>query len=230
MPVELLKKALTLFPCGFAQMYGQTESGPFTTVLKPEDHVLDGSEKRLARLASSGRAALNYEVRIVDGDDADVPTGQVGELIVRSEAMMIGYWQMPDETLKKLRGGWLHTGDLARMDEDDYVYIVERKNDMIISGGVNIYPREVEEVLYSHPDVSEASVIGLPDEHWGEVVKAVIVLKETDKRVTEAEIIEFCGDRLAGYKKPKSVDFWEALPKSSTGKILKKEIRKQYAR
>ncbi len=230
MPVELLKKALTLFPCGFAQMYGQTESGPFTTVLKPEDHVVDGSEKRLARLASSGKAALNYEVRIVDGDDADVPTGQVGELIVRSEAMMVGYWQMPEETLKKLRGGWLHTGDLARMDEDGYVYIVERKNDMIISGGVNIYPREIEEVLYSHPEVSEASVIGLPDEHWGEVVKAVIVLRETGKRVTEAEIIEFCGNRLAGYKKPKSVDFWDELPKSSTGKILKKEIRRQYAR
>jgi acyl-CoA synthetase (AMP-forming)/AMP-acid ligase II len=228
MPVELLKKALAIFPCGFAQLYGQTESGPFTTVLKPEDHVLDGSEKRLSRLASSGKPALNYEIRIVDEDDHDVPVGAVGEIIGRSEAMMIGYWQMAEESRKKLKNGWLHTGDLGRFDEDGYVYIVERKNDMIISGGVNIYPREIEEVLYRHPAVSEASVIGLPDEHWGEVVKAVVVLKN-GAEVTEGELIEFCGKNLAGYKKPKSVDFWEELPKSPQGKILKKEIRTHYA-
>jgi acyl-CoA synthetase (AMP-forming)/AMP-acid ligase II len=227
MPVELLKKALAVFPCGFAQMYGQTESGPVITILKPEDHVLDGSEKRLARLASSGRAVVNCEVRIVDEDDREVPTGQVGEIVCRSEAMMIGYWQMPEETEKKLLNGWLHTGDLGRMDEDGYVYIVERKNDLIISGGVNIYPREIEEVLYSHPAVSEVSVVGLPDEHWGEVVKAVVVLKDR-AQATEGDLIDFCGRRLAGFKKPKSVDFWNELPKSSTGKILKKEIRKRY--
>jgi long-chain acyl-CoA synthetase len=227
MPVELLKQALAIFPCGFAQLYGQTESGPFTTVLKPEDHVLDGKEKSMARLASSGKPALNYEIRIVDENDNDVPVGEVGELIGRSEAMMIGYWQMPDETEKKLKNGWLHTGDLARFDEEGYVYIVERKNDMIISGGVNVYPREIEEVLYRHPAVSEASVIGLPDEHWGEVVKAVIVLK-SGAQATEDEIKEFCGKNLAGFKKPKSVDFWKELPKSPQGKILKKEIRKQY--
>ena len=197
-------------------------------MLKPEDHVLDGSEKGLARLASSGRAAINYEIRIVDEDDNEVPVGQVGEIMGRSEAMMMGYWQMPQETAKKLRNGWLHTGDLGRIDEDGYVYIVERKNDLIISGGVNIYPREIEEVLYGHPAVSEASVVGLPDEHWGEVVKAVIVLK-VGAKATEAEIIDLCGKRLAGFKKPKSVDFWDELPKSSTGKILKKEIRKRYA-
>ncbi len=228
MPVELLKKALSIFPCGFAQMYGQTESGPFTTVLKPEDHVLDGTEKCLARLASSGKAAINYEIRIVDEQDNDVPVGEVGEIIGRSEAMMIGYWQMPEETQKKLKNGWLHTGDLGKLDEDGYVYIVERKNDMIISGGVNVYPREIEEVLYRHPAVSEASVIGLPDEHWGEVVKAVIVLKE-GAQASEAEIIEFCGKNLAGFKKPKTVDLWKELPKSPQGKILKKEIRKHYA-
>jgi acyl-CoA synthetase (AMP-forming)/AMP-acid ligase II len=227
MPVELLKKALAVFPCGFAQMYGQTESGPFTTVLKPEDHIMDGSEQRLARLASSGKAAINYELRIVDENDVELPRGQIGELIGCSEAMMIGYWQMPEETEKKLKNGWLHTGDLGKMDDDGYIYIVERKNDMIISGGVNIYPREIEEVLYSHPAVSEVSVIGLPDEHWGETVKAVIVLKDGES-TTEADIIEFCGSRLAGYKKPKSVDFWKELPKSSTGKLLKKEIRRRY--
>ena len=227
MPVELLKKALAIFPCGFAQLYGQTESGPFTTVLRPEDHLLDGSEKRVARLASSGKPAVNYEIRIVDENDNDVAVGEVGEIIGRSEAVMMGYWQMPEETEKKLKNGWLHTGDLGRLDEDGYVYIVERKNDLIISGGVNVYPREIGEVLYRHPAVSEASVIGLPDEHWGEVVKAVIVLKR-GAQATEAEIIEFCGRNLAGFKKPKSVDFWKELPKSPQGKILKKEIRKQY--
>jgi long-chain acyl-CoA synthetase len=227
MPVELLKKALTIFPCGFAQMYGQTESGPFTTVLRPEDHILDGTEKSIARLASSGKPALNYEIRIVDENDDDVPVGDVGEIIGRSEAMTIGYWQMPEATAEKLKNGWLHTGDLGRFDEDGYIYIVERKNDMIISGGVNVYPREIEEILYTNPVVSEVSVIGLPDEHWGEVVKAVIVLKK-GAVATEAEIIEFCGKHLAGFKKPKSVDFWEELPKSSTGKILKKDIRKHF--
>ncbi len=227
MPVELLKKALAIFSCGFAQLYGQTESGPLTTVLKPEDHVLDGSEKSLARLASCGKPTINYEIRVVDGDDHDVPIGEVGEIIGRSEAMMAGYWQMPEQTAKKLKNGWLHTGDLGRLDEDGYVYMVERKDDLIISGGVNVYPREVEEVLYRHPAVSEATVIGLPDEHWGEVVKAVIVPKE-GVPVTEGELLEFCGRNLAGFKKPKSVEFWRELPKSAQGKILKKEIRKHY--
>jgi len=228
MPVELLKKALTIFPCGFAQLYGQAESGPVTTVLKPEDHVLGNSEKSLARLASCGKPAVNYEIRIVDENDNDVPIGEVGEIIGRSEAMMKGYWQMPEETAKKLKNGWLHTGDLGRFDEDGYVYVVERKDDMIISGGVNVYPREIEEVLYRHPAVSEASVIGLPDEHWGEVVKAVVVPK-VGAHVTEAEIIDFCAKNLAGFKKPKTVDFWKELPKSPQGKILKKEIRKRFA-
>jgi long-chain acyl-CoA synthetase len=227
MPVELLKRAITVFPCGFAQMYGQTESGPFTTFLSPEDHILDGTEKSISRLASSGKPALNYEIRIVDEDDNDVPPGNVGEIIGRSEAMTIGYWQMPEATAEKLKNGWLHTGDLGRFDEDGYIYIVERKNDMIISGGVNVYPREIEEVLYKHPAVSEASVIGVPDEHWGEIVKAVVVLKKGTS-TTEAEIIGFCGKHLAGFKKPKSVDFWQELPKSSTGKILKKDIREAF--
>ena len=227
MPVELLKKALAVFPCGFAGLYGLTESGPVTTLLKPEDHLLDGSEKSLARLASCGKPVINYEIRIVDEDDNDVPVGEVGEIACKSEAMMVGYWQMPEETARKLKNGWLHTSDLGKLDEDGYMYVVERKDDMIVSGGVNIYPREIEEVLYKHPAVSEASVIGLRDEHWGEVVKAVIVPKK-GVRITGVEIIEFCGKNLAGFKKPKSVDFWEELPKSPQGKILKKEIRKHY--
>jgi long-chain acyl-CoA synthetase len=227
MPAELLRQALEIFPCGFAQLYGQTESGPFTTVLKPEDHMVSGPGAKLDRLASSGKAAINYEIRIVDENDKDVAVGEVGEIIGRSEAMTIGYWQMPEATEEKLRDGWLRTGDLGKFDEEGFIYIVERKNDMIISGGVNIYPREVEEVLYKHPAVSEVSVIGTPDEHWGEVVKAAVVLKN-GSAVTEAELIAFCGERLAGYKKPKTVDFWKELPKSPQGKILKKEIRKAY--
>lgn len=227
MPAELLQRALEIFPCGFAQMYGQTESGPLTTVLKPEDHAISGSGMNLQRLASSGKPAVNYEIRIVDDDDNDVPVGEVGEIIGRSEAMTIGYWQMPEASVRKLKNGWLHTGDLGKYDEEGYIYIVERKDDLIISGGVNIYPREIEEVLYKHPAVSEASVVGLPDEHWGEIVKAVIVLKK-DFSATEAEIIDFCGKHLAGFKKPKSVDFWEELPKSAVGKLLKKEIRQRY--
>ena len=227
MPVELLKRALGRFRCGFAQLYGQTESGPLTTILKPEDHILEGREEQIARLASAGRPVINYEIRIVDDEERDLPAGQVGEIIGRSEAMMKGYWDLPKETEEKLKGGWLRTGDLGRFDEAGYMYVVERKNDMIISGGVNIYPREIEEVLYQHPAVFEASVIGIPDEYWGESVKAVIVLKEGISATGE-EIIRFCGERLAGFKKPKSVDFWKELPKSPQGKILKKTIREEY--
>jgi acyl-CoA synthetase (AMP-forming)/AMP-acid ligase II len=229
MPVELLKRALQRFRCGFAQLYGQTESGPLTTVLKPEDHVLEGSKAQLARLASAGKAVVSYEIRIVDDADRDVAVGEVGEIISRSEAMMKGYWNLPDETAEKLKNGWLHTGDLGRVDKDGYVYVVERKNDMIISGGVNIYPREIEEVLYQHPAVQEAAVIGVPDEYWGESSKAVVVLRG-GAQATQEDIIRFCGERLAGFKKPKSVDFWQELPKSPQGKILKKSIKEFYAK
>jgi acyl-CoA synthetase (AMP-forming)/AMP-acid ligase II len=198
MPVELLKRAMQRFKCGFAQLYGQTESGPMTTVLKPEDHVLEGSPEKLARLASAGKPVVCYEIRIVDDQERDVAVGEVGEIIGRSEAMMKGYWKLPKETKEKLKNGWLHTGDLGRVDEAGYVYVVERKNDMIISGGVNIYPREIEEVLYQHPAVLEASVIGVPDEYWGESAKAVIVLRQ-GAQASQDDIIRFCGERLAGF-------------------------------
>jgi long-chain acyl-CoA synthetase len=227
MPVELLKRALQKFKCGFAQLYGQTESGPLTTILHPEDHILEGSERELQKLGSAGRPVLSYEIRIVDEQGKDVSIGEVGEIIGKSEAMMKRYWKLPKETAKKLKDGWLHTGDLGRFDEDGYVYIVDRKNDMIISGGVNIYPREVEEVLYQHPSVFETSVIGVQDDYWGEAVKAIIVLKE-GATASEEEIIEFCGEHLAGYKKPKSVEFWKELPKSPQGKILKRAIRERF--
>jgi acyl-CoA synthetase (AMP-forming)/AMP-acid ligase II len=227
MPVELLKRALQKFKCGFVQLYGQTEGGPSITILYPEDHGLEGFDQQLQKLGSAGRPVISYEVRIVDEQGRDVPVGEIGEIIGKSEAVMKRYWRLPKETAEKLKDGWLHTGDLGKFDEDGYLYIVDRKGDMIISGGVNIYPREVEEILYQHPSVLEASVIGVPDDYWGEAVKAIIVLKK-GVTVSGDEIIEFCGDHLASYKKPKSVEFWMELPKSPQGKILKKDIRKRF--
>ncbi|MBI5521149.1 MAG: long-chain-fatty-acid--CoA ligase [Desulfarculus sp.] len=226
MPVELLKQALARFKCGFMQFYGQTETGPLTTVLRPEDHQLD-SEAGRTRLASCGRPALLFEVRLVDPEDRPVPLGEVGELTVRGEPMTLGYWELPEESAQLLAGGWLHTGDYARQDQDGFVYIVDRKNDMIISGGKNIYPREVEEVLYTHPAVLEVSVIGVPDPHWGESVQAVVVLKDGMKASAE-ELIGFCKANMASYKKPRTVEFRPALPKSPTGKILKRVLRDEY--
>ncbi len=232
MPVELLKKALSAFGrfgTGFCQQYGATETGPLTTTLPPEDHVLDGPENKVKKLASAGRPVLDYQVRIVDAEGNDVPVGEVGEIAVKSEAMMIGYWRLPDKTAEKIKDGWLHTGDMAYFDEDGYVYIVDRKDDLIISGGKNIYPREVEEALYEHPAVLEATVVGVPDDHWGEAVKAVVALKP-GRRVEEAELIAFVGQRVAGYKKPKSVEFWPELPKSASGKLLRRKVREKYWR
>jgi acyl-CoA synthetase (AMP-forming)/AMP-acid ligase II len=178
-------------------------------------------------LESAGRAALHCEVRLVDDSGNDVPVGEVGEIVIRSDAMSIGYWALPEETAKLIKDGWLYTGDFGRFDEQKNVYIVDRKTDMIISGGKNIYPREIEEVLYSHEAVLEAAVIGVPDEHWGESVKAIVVLKDK-KEVGEEEIISLCKENLASYKKPKSVEFRQELPKNPSGKILKKMIREQY--
>lgn len=227
MPVELLTRAMRKFKCQFMQLYGQTESGPGISALQPEDHVLEGTAIQKARLASAGRPYLGCEIRIVDKEGTEVPRGEVGEIIVQTEAMTIGYWKLPHETERTIIDGWLYTGDFGRMDEEGYVYIVDRKHDMIISGGKNIYPREIEELLYKHEAVLEAAVIGVPDEHWGESVKALVVLKEGMK-ATEGEIIDFCKRQLASYKKPRSVEFKKELPKNPTGKILKRVIRADY--
>jgi acyl-CoA synthetase (AMP-forming)/AMP-acid ligase II len=155
-----------------------------------------------------------------------VAANQPGELIVRSDSSFSGYWKNPEKTAETLRNGWVHTGDVATRDEDGYIYIVDRKKEMIVSGGVNIYPAEVETVLYTHPDVLQAAVIGVPDEHWGEAVKAVVELRE-GAQATEQDIIEFCKERLASYKKPKSVDFVKGLVGTS-GKVAKRELRERY--
>jgi len=227
MPVDRLKKAMAVFKCDFMQTFGQTEASPMISILRPDDHIPDGSEEEVKRLASCGRRAFNVEVKIVDEDDNKVAAGEVGEILAKGHNVMKGYWNMPEETAKTLRNGWLHTGDMGRMDDEGYIYIVDRKKDMIISGGENIYPKEIEEVLYTHPSILEAAVIGVPDEKWGEAVKAVVVLKEGEK-VTEDEIIEFCKKNLAGYKKPKSVNFIDTLPRTPSGKVLKPELREKY--
>ncbi|MFN0085928.1 MAG: long-chain-fatty-acid--CoA ligase [Blastocatellia bacterium] len=229
MPLELLRRAMRSFPgVEFSQGYGQTESSPLLTVLLPEDHRLEGTERELRRLNSCGRPVIGVEVEIVGEDGLPVRRGEVGEVVARGPNVMRGYWKRPEETAAALRDGWLRTGDMAMEDEDGYLYLVDRKKDMIISGGENVYSTEVENALYEHPAIREAAVIGVPDEKWGEAVRAIVTLRE-GATITEQELIDFCGARLADYKTPKSVEIRGGeLPKSGTGKILKKELRAPY--
>ncbi|GAX88969.1 fatty acid--CoA ligase [Effusibacillus lacus] len=226
-PAEVLKKAIEVLGCEFFQAYGMTEASPCLTILRSEHHVVDGSQKDTRRLASCGQALFNVDLKIVDPEGREVPYGVVGEIIARGPNIMKGYWNRPEETAAALKDGWYWSGDMGAMDEDRFVYIIDRKKDMIITGGENVYSVEVENVIYQHPAVLEAAVIGVPDEKWGEAVKAVVVLKP-GQTVSAEELIEFCGTRLANYKVPKSVDFVEALPKSGAGKILKRTLRDQY--
>ncbi len=229
MPVARLREAIQRFGSIFSQIYGLTETVSEATCLWTDEHVLSGSPEETRRLGSCGRETINSQVRVVrpDGKDVARDCEEVGEIIISGDMLMKGYWNMPEVTADTIRDGWLYSGDLATMDSDGYIYIVDRKKDMIISGGINIYPREIEEVLYKHPVVYEAAVIGIPDEEWGEKVTAVIVAKE-GQEVTEEEIIEYCKERLATYKKPKTVLFTSVLPKTPTGKILKRELRNLY--
>jgi acyl-CoA synthetase (AMP-forming)/AMP-acid ligase II len=228
MPVEVLKRGMKTWGPIFAQAYGETESGPAITDLPRQDHcVLDKPPEEQKILASAGRPSIGVHVRVVDDKDNDVKTGEVGEIIVQSKHIMVEFWHKPDETRETLINGWLHTGDMGTYDEKGYVYIVDRKRDMIISGGENIYPREVEETIYQHPSVLEAAVIGIPDPYWVEKVHAVVTLKE-GASLTEQELIDFCKQALARYKAPKSVEFVDALPKNPAGKILKRELREKY--
>jgi fatty-acyl-CoA synthase len=188
------------------------------TILKAEDS--------LRKRECVGPPLPFLEMKIVDDQDQPVPVGEVGELICRGPNVMKGYYKDPQATREALKGGWLHTGDLARMDEEGFVYIVDRKKDMIISGGENIYPREIEEALYHHPKIQEAAVIGTPDPLWGESVKAFVVLKE-GAAMREEEVMEYCKNHLASYKKPKAVEFLNALPRNPSGKVLKTILRNQ---
>ena len=229
MPVELLKRAMKLLPnAEFGQGYGQTESSPLLTSLPHEDHITEGEERLTRRLASCGRPVAGVEIEIQKDDGAFAQPGEVGEVIARGPNVMMGYWKRPEETAATLRDGWLHTGDMAVADEDGYIYLVDRKKDMIISGGENVYSTEVENIVYQHPAVREAAVIGVPDDKWGEAVTAIVTIKP-GALLTETGLIEFCSARLADYKVPKRVELREGeLPKSGTGKILKKELREPY--
>ena len=228
MPTELLKKGIERFGPIFMQGYGQSESGPDITFMAKRFHrVLDKPVEAQKVLASCGQPCLGVHVRIVDENQHDVEPYAVGEIILQSKAVMVEYWYKPDDTRGVLMDGWLHTGDMGYYDEQGYVYIVDRKKDMIISGGENVYPREIEEVLYRHPAVSEAAVIGVPDPKWIERVHAVIVLKR-GQQATGDEMMDFCKRALSRYKAPKSVEFVESLPKNPQGKILKRELREKY--
>jgi acyl-CoA synthetase (AMP-forming)/AMP-acid ligase II len=228
MPIEVLKHGLSLFGPIFMQGYGQTESGPDVTVLNQTSHRnAIGSTEAQGVLASCGQPCIQVHVRIVDDAGRDVEAGEIGEIIVQSKKVMTGYWRKPDETEETIRDGWLYTGDMGYYDEKGFIYIADRKKDMIISGGENVYPREVEEVLYRHPAVKETAVIGVPDPYWIERVHALVVLKG-DAQAAEEDIISFCKEQIASYKAPKTVEFVESLPKNPQGKILKKEIRLKY--
>jgi fatty-acyl-CoA synthase len=222
-PAALLKECIEVFGCGFVQLYGMTETTGSIVALAPEDHV-----EGLERMRSAGKALPGVELAILDADGNKLPPGEVGEIATRSGSNMVGYWNLPEATAKTIDGaGWLRTGDAGYMDKDGYLYIHDRIKDMIISGGENIYPAEVESAICDHPDVAEAAVIGVPDEQWGEAVKAIVVMKP-GKTATPSDIIGFTRTRIASFKTPKSIDFIGALPRNASGKILRRNLRDPY--
>jgi len=228
MPFELLKKILKKFGPICCQGFGQTESGPSITFLKEPDHdVMSASDEERQRLRSCGRPAFGVQVRIVDENRVDLPPGQVGEIIAKSNHIMKEYWKKPEETRKKIIEGWLHTGDMGYYDKGGYIFLVDRKEDMIVTGGENVYPREVEEILYKHPAVRECSVFGIPDPKWVEAVHAVVALRQA-MITTPEELMAFCKTKMTGYKAPKSIDIMDELPKNATGKIMKRKIKEKY--
>jgi len=226
MPVELLKRAFPIFGKIFWGLYGLTENTSSATCLPIEDHVLEGPENKTKKIYSVGRELISLHVRVVNDRGEDIKPGEVGEIIIKGDTVMKGYWKNPEATSDTIKNGWLFTGDLARVDEDGYIYIVDRKKDMIISGGENIYSKEVEDVINSHPAVLESAVIGVKDDKWGESVKAIVVLFPNEK-LGEDELIEFCKKNLASYKKPKFIEFVKSLPRNPSGKVLKSQLRKQ---
>ncbi len=223
-PLDLLRECMDVFGCGFVQMYGMTETTGTIVALEPEDHTPEGSP----RMRSAGKPLPGVEVAILDAEGRQLPPREVGEIATRSVSNMVGYWNLPEATRRTMGAdGWLRTGDAGYLDEDGYVYVHDRVKDMIISGGENVYPAEVENAVFGHPAVAEVAVIGVPDDTWGESVKAVVVLKD-GQTATDDEIMAFARTRIAGYKTPRSVDFIDALPRNPSGKILKRELRAPY--
>ncbi len=234
MPFEVINKAIKVMPwVRFINAFGQTETASTITTLGPEDHIIEGTEeereKKLKRLTSSiGRPLPDVEVKIVDEEGKALPPLEVGEILARGPRIMTGYWRDEQKTSQVITpDGWLRTGDMGWMDEDGYIYLAGRADDMIIRGGENISPEEVENVLHSHPKVEEAAVIGVPDPEWGQEPRAVVVLKKGEM-ATQEEIIEFCRSKLAGFKRPRSVVFVSSLPRNPMGKVLRKNLREEY--
>jgi acyl-CoA synthetase (AMP-forming)/AMP-acid ligase II len=224
---QVVRSIMESFGCDYIQTYGMTETSPYLTFSILKQHLLDLSpEDQLKYKSKTGRPFMGVDLKVVDENATPVKTDeqQVGEIWVRGDTVTTGYWNRPDETKQAFTDGWLRTGDLAVVDAEGYVNIVDRKKDMIVTGGENVYSTEVENVLYMHPKVLEAAVFGIPDEKWGESVTAAVVLKQ-DETATEAEIIEFCKKYQASYKAPKSIVFLEELPKTGSGKITKKVLR-----
>ena len=223
---ETLAKSLEVFKCDFIQVYGMTELSPCITLLSAADHrrALNGKPELLL---SGGRAVMGTDLRIVDEDDHPVPNGTMGEICGRGPQVMKGYWNLPEETAEAMRNGWMHTGDAGTLDDEGYLYVQDRVKDMIVSGGENVYPRVVEEVLFKHPAIADAAVIGVPDQRLGETVKAVVQLRE-GMSATEDELIEHCRGEIGGFQLPKTVDFIDTLPRNALGKVLKRELREPY--
>ena len=231
MPQDVIHRAIEALPrVQFINAFGQTESAATIAMLGPDDHVLQGTpeqvEKKLQRLSSIGRPLDDVQVMLVDEDGEEVAQGEVGEIVARGPRIMSGYWQQQGETSDAIKGGWLHTGDLAYQDEDGYIFLAGRAKDFIKRGGEMVSPEEVERVLASHPGVDEAAIIGVPDDFWGERVRAVVV--PTEPRADEADLIEYCRQRLSSFKRPESVVFVDALPRNPLGKVLKTELRQQF--
>ncbi len=223
-PLDLLREAIEVFKCGFVQLYGMTEMTGTVVYLPPEDHSVEGNEK----MRSAGVPMPGVEICIMDENSNTLAPGEIGEICVKGPMAMKGYWNMPEASAKTIpEDGWLRSGDAGFMDRDGYVYVHDRVKDMIVSGGENVYPAEVESAIFGHDSVADVAVIGVPSERWGEEVKAVVVLKEGHD-VSEDDIIGFSRERIAAFKAPKSVDFIEALPRNPSGKILKKDLRAPY--
>jgi fatty-acyl-CoA synthase len=225
MPLELLKEAVRTMPnAGFLQAYGMTETSGTISILPPADHTLEGNQ----RMRSAGKAVPGAEIQVRGPDNKEVPLGEIGEVCVKSPSNTAGYWQLPDATRETIDAdGWLHTGDAAIMDEEGYIYIQDRIKDMIISGGENVYPAEVENAIFGHPAVAEVAVIGVPSEQWGEEVKACVVCKP-GHNVEAGDIIAYARERVAAFKAPKSVDVIAEMPRNPSGKILRRQLREPY--
>jgi acyl-CoA synthetase (AMP-forming)/AMP-acid ligase II len=228
MSVALLREAMAAFGPIFTQVYGMTEC-VVGTILHAHEHRPDGTVAEVRRLASAGQPFFDHAIRVVRPDGSDCTPDEIGDILIRGPSLMTGYWNNSAATVEALRDGWMHTGDVGCFDSEAFLFVVDRKKDMIISGGENIYSREVEEALLTHPAVLQAAVIGVPDARWGEAVKACIVLRPACA-AGEAELIQHCRDLIASYKKPRSIDFVDALPRLFNGKIDKKELRARYWR